>query len=175
MGLIDQFLSLVSQVVSSIPTGQVPGPVNSTRKEERKRPSAEQLREWRLTKYYVASQKSHPGQQTIPVVRFDGEVLGYATAAFFSSLSLEGTGILGNGKLVNVAGVYVPVDSATYAPVWDYHKRYLKTRAPGYSGLIVKDDKVTKAFAFKEIPEDKIGVGYGYDNGIARDPNTIPP
>lgn len=137
----------------------------------RKKPTDDQLRKWRLTQYYVASQKEHPGAQSVPVLRQDGVVLGYANAGFFSSLSLEGTGVMGNGKLVNVTGIYVPVKAEQYQPVWDYHKKYLSKRSPGYSGLVVKDDKVVKAFAFKEITQDQIGVGYGFDNGIPRTPH----
>lgn len=143
---------------------------DEVRHVEKKKPGKEQLRPWRLTKYYVASQSSHPGNAVIPILRSDGVELGKATAGFFSSLSLEGTGLLANGKLVNVSGVYIPVDADVYEPVWTYHKKYLKTRPPGYSGLIVKDDRVQKAFAFKEIPASEMGVGYGKDNGLPRDP-----
>jgi 3D (Asp-Asp-Asp) domain-containing protein len=135
-----------------------------------KKPADSELRPWRLTQYYVASQKEHGGTQNVPVFRSDGQLLGYASPGFFSSLSLEGTGVMGNGKLINVTGVYIPVDQKQYQSVWDYHKKYLSKRAPGYSGLVVENDRVVKAFAFREITQNEIGVGYGYDNGIPRDP-----
>jgi hypothetical protein len=134
------------------------------------KPTDSQLRKWRITQYYVSEQKNHPGPMTVPVLRTDGQVIGYASPSFFSSLSLEGTGRLDNGKLVNVAGSYIPVDAAKYQPVWDYHKKYLAKRSPGYSGLLVKDDKVAKAFAFYVVTPEKAGKGYGITNGFPLDP-----
>lgn len=135
-----------------------------------KKPDDSQLRRWRITQYYVSDQKNHSGEPTVPVLRTDGVELGRASPSFFSSLSLEGTGILGNGKLVNVSGKYVPVDSEKYQPVWDYHKKYLSKRSPGYSGLMVVDDRVTKAFAYTVVPPDRSGKGYGTANGFPLDP-----
>jgi 3D (Asp-Asp-Asp) domain-containing protein len=135
-----------------------------------KKPDASALRKWRITQYYVSDQKNHSGEMTVPVLRTDGVVLGYASPSFFSSLSLEGTGILGNGKLVNVSGKYVPVDSTQFQPVWDYHKKYLAKRSPGYSGLMVVNDKVVKAFAYVAVPQEKAGKGYGTANGFPLDP-----
>jgi 3D (Asp-Asp-Asp) domain-containing protein len=135
-----------------------------------KKPDTAQLRSWRLTQYYVAAQREHVDAQTVPVYRYDGIVAGLASPAFFSSLSLEGTGIMGNGKLMNVNGTYIPVKAEQYQPVWDYHKKYLSHRDPGYSGLVIENDKVVKAFSFREITPDAIGKGFGTANKIPMDP-----
>lgn len=173
MDIIERLINVFShwppQVIDLLPT-EPTGSVAPAPKKERPKPVTDEMRRWRLTQYYVASQSEHPGQMVVPVLRYDGVELGRATPAFFSSLSLEGTGILGNGKLVDVAGTYINVDPDLFQPVWDYHKRYLSKRAPGYSGLVVKDDRVTKAFAFKQVPSDAIGVGFGKDNGVPRTP-----
>lgn len=152
-------------------TGEKKDPIVASPDPGKKKPDISQCRKWRLTQYYVASQKEHPGVQNVPVLRQDGVLIGYATAGYFSSLALEGTGIMGDGKLVNVSGLYIPVKSDQYQPVWDYHKKYLSKRTPGYSGLVIANDKVVKAFAFKEISQNEIGVGYGFDNGIPRTPH----
>jgi len=158
----------VAQVVSAVETdvpAAAPPPAPTPKK-----PDDSRLRKWRITQYYVSDQKNHPGPMTVPVLRTDGVVIGYASPSFFSSLSLEGTGILQNGKLVNVCGKYVPVDSNLYQPVWDYHKKYLSKRSPGYSGLMVVNDRVVKAFAYVVVPADKAGKGYGTANGFPLDP-----
>jgi 3D (Asp-Asp-Asp) domain-containing protein len=173
MDIIESFIRMfVDPLLSSQTSTAVPNkPTEVPTMTTKKKPDLSQCRKWRLTQYYVASQKEHPGTLNVPVQRQDGVLIGYATAGYFSSLSLEGTGIMGNGKLVNVSGLYIPVDPVKYQPVWEYHKKYLSKRAPGYSGLIISNDKVVKAFAFKEIPQNAIGVGYGFDNGIPRTPH----
>jgi 3D (Asp-Asp-Asp) domain-containing protein len=174
MDIIEQILNIFTHwpptagdVLQSVGSDPIPTPVDAPPPAK---PDVSLLRKWRITQYYVSDQKNHTGAQIVPVLRSDGVVLGYASPSFFSSLSLEGTGILANGKLANVAGSYVPVSAAAYQPVWDYHKKYLAKRSPGYSGLMVKDDKVVKAFAYTVVPPERSGKGYGTANGFPLDP-----
>jgi 3D (Asp-Asp-Asp) domain-containing protein len=156
-------VQVADAVQSTEPSDAPPPPVEA-------KPTDAQLRKWRITQYYVSDQKNHAGSQTVPVLRTDGQILGYASPSFFSSLSLEGTGLLANGKLINVSGKYVPVDADKYQPVWDYHKKYLSKRSPGYSGLMVVNDKVVKAFAYVVVTGEAAGKGYGSANGFPLDP-----
>ena len=126
-------------------------------------PDPSKYRKWRLTQYYVAKEPAHG---TVPVLDKSGAVIGHASVAFFASLALEGSGILDDGTLVNVAGSYVTCDPDDYAVVWTYHKKYLSKRPPGYSGLMVSNDKVVKVLAFRKVPQSEIGVGYGVCHGI---------
>lgn len=121
---------------------------------------------WRLTEYYLASQEDHVGPQTVPILDKFGHVIDHANDAFFSSLALEGSGITGSGKLVNVAGTWVSCNPDDYQKVWDYHKKFLSRRDPSYSGLQVRDDRVVKVLSFYEVPHDKFGHGFGICHGI---------
>lgn len=128
------------------------------------------FRNWRLTYYYVADQNDYSGPDVVPVYSKTGELLCKVSAAFFSNMALEGTGKLKDGRLLNVSGVSVPVSKDDYQPVLDYHKKYLSKRSYNYSGLIVSDDKVSKASSFHFIEKEKIGLGYGTLRGIPLKP-----
>lgn len=151
----------------------VPAPIvpqeHSTSPEvpSRALPAPEQYRKWRLTQYYVAKE---PSTGNVPVLDKSGNKIGTASVAFFSSLSLEGSGILGDGTLVNVAGNYVTCDPDDYQPVWEYHKKYLSKRPPGYSGLMVVNDRVVKVLGYRLVPPGEVGKGYGICHKIPLDP-----
>lgn len=134
------------------------------------KPDKTQCVEWRLTEYYLADSTAHKGDSTVPIIDNTGATIDLASAGFFSSLALEGSGVTKKGKLVNVSGKWLPIDPAKYQVVWDYHKKYLSKRAPSYSGLQVVNDHVTKVLAFYEVPKSKVGSGYGVCNGISLSP-----
>lgn len=148
----------------SAPIEAQPLPVASTPAVQ---PDPSKYRKWRLTQYYVAKE---PSTGNVPILDKGGNKIGVASVAFFSSLSLEGSGILGDGTLVNVAGNYVACDPDDYAAVWTYHKKYLSKRPPGYSGLMVANDRVVKVLAYRLVPQSEIGRGYGVCHGIPLDP-----
>jgi hypothetical protein len=128
-------------------------------------PRPNEKRKWRLTYYYVSEQALFSGPKTVPVYAKDGTILDHVEPAYFAQMSLEGTGKMRDGRLFNVAGATVSVKHADYSPVWEHHKKYLSKRPPGYSGLVVKDDKVVKASAFHIVSQNKFGVGYGTGRG----------
>lgn len=128
------------------------------------------LRKWRLTYYYIADQNAWSGPQTVPVYGPDRQILAHVEAGFFAQMSLEGTGKMRDGRLLNVAGSNVSVNADEYQSVWDYHKKYLAKRDPGYSGLVVRDDKVVAASAYRQVPQSEIGKGYGVLRNVPMEP-----
>lgn len=127
-------------------------------------------RKWRLTYYYISEQSIFKGPKTVPVYTKDGILLEYVEPAYFAQMSLEGTGKMRDGRLFNVAGVFVNVKHEDYAAVYEHHKKYLAKRPAGYSGLVVKNDKVVAASSYHLIASDKIGLGYGTLRGIPLEP-----
>lgn len=127
-------------------------------------------RKWRLTYYYVSEQNLWKGAATVPVYDKNKKLLASVEPGFFAQMSLEGTGKCRDGRLLNVADVNVPVNSDDYAPVWEYHKKFLTNRPPGYSGLVVKNDIVVAAAAYFVIQQSALGKGYGILRGIPMDP-----
>jgi murein DD-endopeptidase MepM/ murein hydrolase activator NlpD/peptidoglycan hydrolase-like protein with peptidoglycan-binding domain len=139
-------------------------------------PSA--YRKFRLTTYYAADQREYPtGAVMVSIRDSQGNQIATGSPAFFANLSLEGSGILTDGKVIKVAGKMVPVSHGDYAPVLAYHlKAYEKSnrkRAENrqnpipttYSGIVVKSGRIVEALAFQEVRER--GVGYGTEkNGI---------
>lgn len=123
-------------------------------------------RPWRLTTYYVAAEVDATGDPTVPVYDRDRRVLGKVSASFFAQMSLEGTGLLKGGRLLNVAGSRVPVDPKDYAPVLSYHRRFLGAKPAPYSGIEVSSldpESVVRAFAFEVV--SAAGVGFGMAGG----------
>ncbi len=146
---------------SSVLAGPGPSPPPE---EPKKDPGS---RRWRITEYYLATQDDHSGERIVPIYAKDGQtVIELASVGFFASLCLEGSGITGDGKLVNVAGGWTRVDTVDYQPVLDFHRKFLSKRPFSYSGLQVEGDRVVRALTFYEVPHDKFGVGFGICNGI---------
>jgi len=101
----------------------------------------------------------------VPIFDEQGRKLAEGSPAFFAQLSLEGSGRLEDGRLINVTGKKVRVSHDQYAAVLDYHRRNLPKKPPAYSGIVVENDRVVQALAFHEVPANKRGVGYGVQNG----------
>jgi 3D (Asp-Asp-Asp) domain-containing protein len=144
-------------------------------------PSA--YRQFRLTTYHVVDQADEPtGAARIPIVDIKGNTLGEGGPAFFAKLSLEGTGRLTDGRLVNVTGKTVAVRHADYDDVLAYHnkayakvneKRAKQGRKPvstRYSGITVSSGQVVRAFAFHVVEPAMRGLGYGMARGVAYEP-----
>lgn len=126
-----------------------------------KKTSEREYRKWRLTYYYVSDQRQFSGSPSVPVYDKNGDILTRVEPAFFGQMSLEGTGRLRDGRLLNVAGANVNVRHSDYALVWERHKKILSKRPPGYSGLVVKSGQVVAASAFRWVSQEQIGVGFG--------------
>ncbi len=130
------------------------------------------FRKFRLTSYHLAEQKDFPGgNDSIPIMDAQGKVLAYGSPTFFASLSLEGSGLLNDGRLVGVTSGWVAAKADDFAAVLEHHdkvykKRNAKRAAKGekpvpyaWSGLSVVDGRVVKVLSFSE-KGDK-GIGYG--------------
>lgn len=131
----------------------------------------EVYRPWRVTKYYVSDEKAHDADaKTIDVLTPESAVLATVSPDFFASMALEGTGLLVDGRLLNVTSTWLKVRAEAYDDVWQYHKKHLSHRPPGYSGLVVKDDKVVEVLAFSQVPVSSAGKGFGRVHGIDMDP-----
>jgi len=132
-------------------------------------------RKWRITTYHVGAQKEASADETVPVYDKSKNLIARVTAAYFSEIALEGTGKLRDGRLINVEGSKVSVSHDEYATVLAHHKKYLvkrdgTMRPYGYSGLVVKDDRVVQVSAFHEVSDAKLGKGFGTQRGIAYEP-----
>jgi peptidoglycan hydrolase-like protein with peptidoglycan-binding domain len=144
-------------------------------------PSA--YRRFRLTTYHVVDQHDEPtGTVRVPILDEQGQVLAHCSPSFFAKLSLEGSGRLTDGRLVNVTGRKVAATHADYEPVLAHHrkayakgdaKRAQQGRPPAptaYSGIIVSGGRVVQALSFHEVPAAKRGVGYGTARNIPYTP-----
>jgi peptidoglycan hydrolase-like protein with peptidoglycan-binding domain len=119
-------------------------------------------RKFRLTSYYVVDQREVPtGSVRVPIYDNQRRKIAEGSPEFFAKLSLEGTGLLEDKRLLNVTGKYVSVAHDDYAEVLTYHLRNLSNKPFGYSGIQVKNGRVVAALAFHEVPPGKRGVGYG--------------
>lgn len=127
-------------------------------------------RRWRLTQYCIADEHGYDRAPSVTVYDQTKKKIGTVGPGFFSFLSLQGSGRLVDGRLINVTGTFVPVSGSEYAPVWEYHKKYLSKRPAGYSGLQMSDGNVVKAMSFHVVPPAEAGKGYGKIHGVALDP-----
>jgi hypothetical protein len=156
-------------------------PVPSTAKSTATPPTdPNAYRTFRLTEYHIADQRDLPTATVrVPIYDGSGSRIAEGSPAFFAQLSLEGTGRLADGRLLNVTGAKVPVAHGDYAGVLAYHQQaYAKAdarrRAAGkpptpalYSGIVVSGGRVTHALSFHEVPAARRGIGYGELRGIA--------
>lgn len=132
-----------------------------------------QCRRFRLTTYYVAEELDYTGAKCIPVFDRNRNVLAEVTPSFFAKMSLEGTGKLADGRLLNVSGGWVPVEAESYAPVVAVAKRwgFLPNHA-GYAGIAVKKsgDQIEVQRALSFVAVNELGnEGYGVCNDISMD------
>ena len=117
------------------------------------------FRKFRLTYYYVSDQNKFTGRADVPVYDKEGRVLCYVEPGFFGEMSLEGTGRCRDGRLLNVSSTFRAVRHDDYSAVWERHKKYLAKRPPGYSGIVVKNDRVVSAMTYHFVGD--VGVGFG--------------
>lgn len=137
-------------------------------------PSDAVLRPWRLTHYYVADETDYGSMHPVRALARDGRVLATVPAALFTNMSLEGTGRLRDGRLLNVDGrTYVHVDPAEYAPCGLIYAGYVRRmrdtgREPKpsrYFGIQLSGDDVVAVQPFHEVGDERRGVGYGTGRG----------
>lgn len=124
-------------------------------------------RKWRMT-YYVISEQTSSG--VVPVYTDDGRVLANVSPQFFADVSLQGTGKLLDGRLINVTMNRTKVKHNEYAAVLEYHTAKLKGRPVGYSGIFTSPDgMVSEVLTFKEVT-DRSEFGYGQTAGYPLKP-----
>lgn len=131
-----------------------------------------QYREFRLTYYLIAEQDQSPkSSETVPILDEKGIIISLVEPSFFGNMSLQGSGKLRDGRLVNVTSKYVNVKPEFYQGVLDYHKKNLPNRSPGYSGIALgSDGRVSSALSFYVVPQEKYGKGYGIIRGVPHEP-----
>jgi 3D (Asp-Asp-Asp) domain-containing protein len=131
-------------------------------------------RSWRFTQYYLADEKLYGGPATVPIYDRKKKVIDTTTPHFFAKVSLEGSGLLDDGRLINVDGT-VTVDAGLFAQVLLLARaRGWIPQKAGYAGLTVAGargaEHVVKARAFAVVGEARKGVGYGSVAGRAHVP-----
>lgn len=129
--------------------------------------SMQAYRKFRLTTYHITDQSDFPIKDVeVPVYDQNGSVIAEVSPAFFADMSLEGSGRLKNGQILNVSGKWIEISSMAYDHVWKHHQRiypignkhHLQT---SYSGLSIKNGRVHKVMTFHIIKKDNLGIGYG--------------
>ncbi len=134
-------------------------------------PEMKACRRWRLTHYMIADQAGFAGPQPIEVYDADGNVLAKVEPGFFAQMSLQGTGKLRDGRLLNVTGKTTKVDSKMYSGVLEVARRsgFLPNR-PGYAGIVIvpegNDYRVVSALTYQEV-KNKGSEGFGVQNGLS--------
>ena len=136
------------------------------------------LQPLRITSYYLADQKRHTGP-AVPLLDKTGKVIATAPAAFFAELALEGSGLLTDGRLLNVDGTPIaPPSTAAYQPAVEwYQSQRAKAevagrdpKPPTYFGLTLGTGGDLKAVKpFRVVPRDEYGCGYGVQRRRAPD------
>lgn len=141
------------------------------------------FRKFRLTTYHVVNQKDFPTSDVrIPIRDERGQTIAYGSPIFFAKLSLNGSAILNDGRLVNVSGKKTEASHVEYGPVLEYHKKaYAKRNSDNaakgkppmptsYSGIHMTGNTITSTMAFHLVKADRLGVGYGSIRGVPHIP-----
>lgn len=129
------------------------------------------FRTFRITSYYLIDQSEFPGS-TVPIVDSNFNVIAHCSPLFFAHTSLEGTGRLTDGRLINVAGMK-PTHSHDWDAVLATCKQIFSPAHVGYGGVAPSADQstVTGVQTFYVIDPAQAGVGYGLGpTGIAYNP-----
>jgi peptidoglycan hydrolase-like protein with peptidoglycan-binding domain len=134
-------------------------------------PGIKRLSRFRLTKYYVADESDYPSNPVIPVIDVSNgnAVIANVDPGFFISMSIEGTGKLRDGRLLNVNSKRVTVTSIdAYKQVLERAKKSL----PGniWKAGVVDNGGALSVLSFSLIPASRLGVGYGMARGVAHTP-----
>jgi 3D (Asp-Asp-Asp) domain-containing protein len=115
-------------------------------------PDFQRMQIWQLTGYWIAQGSAG----VVPIYDEDsGKLLAKVLPGNFCSFSLEGSGTLPDGRMVNVAG-FRPVgkDAAAMAEVLAVADSY---GGAAYSGLRLAGGKVSEFRTFKVIPTNAAG------------------
>ncbi|MFH1530320.1 MAG: hypothetical protein ABIK09_06240 [Pseudomonadota bacterium] len=58
--------------------------------------------DFRVTYYWIAFERNHKGPKDVPLIDCQGKVLATVAASFSKEVSLEGTGVLEDGRVLNL-------------------------------------------------------------------------
>ena len=127
---------------------------------------------WHNTYYYIAEEEAWARKDIVPVKDPKGNLLGKVPARFFASMALEGSGMLRDGTILNVASnpSHSPCDSDVFDPVFQYAKRmgWIPLK-PGYAGIRTDGTKATQSRNFHKVKCGAKGFPIERD-GIELDP-----
>ena len=144
---------------------------------DKKNQPMRRLSRFRLTNYYVADEKDFAINPVIPVLDNKGRTLAKVSPSFFISMSVEGTGKLRDGRLLNVIGgkrgrVNVAHIGSYNLVLKAARKRGFSIRPTNirYTGVRLKNDRVDSVLGFHVIPKSRLGKGYGSQKGRPHDP-----
>lgn len=117
-------------------------------------PADSSARRWHLTYYYIGDQRRFSGMRTIPMRTKTGKLVANVEPRCFVEASLEGTTVLRDGRMMNVAGVSLPEKPAVLQPVYNIAKaaKWLPDLA-GYAGIGLSKDgsQAVRSFTFMQI------------------------
>lgn len=141
---------------------------------QKKLPPIEHLLRWHCTSYYIGNVRDWSSTMPkVPMMDNKGRVIAQVPWRAFSEAALEGTTMLVDGRLANVASnpSNVPCDAKMFAPVFNFAKQqgWLPEKA-GYAGIVVDkaQTKAVSARAFEVVQPGK--TGYPISHGIDMDP-----
>lgn len=133
------------------------------------------MNRWTLTYYWIANESKWPSLSRVPLMTPTGELIAMVSARFFADVSLQGSGVLKDGRLVNVASnpSFIPCDPKTFEPVYQFAKKqgWLPNKA-GYAGISTSGGpRATHARTFTVVSGAKKGThGYGMVAGRSHVP-----
>lgn len=130
-------------------------------------PSFVRMQRWQLTAYWIG--RARPG--AVPVFAPNRTVLDRVSPSSFVEAALEGTTILTDGRLVNVASnpSTLPAAADDYAAVYAIaEKNGWVPDKLGYAGIRATGGRVTDARTFQVVPTGP--GGWPYWNQIEADP-----
>jgi hypothetical protein len=131
------------------------------------------LNRWFCTYYYLADEKHYSGDRSIPVMSPQGQLLDTVTPRMFAAMALEGTGIMEDGRLLNVASnpSTWKIDPKILQPIYDFAKSQgWIPKKPGYAGIYLNKDGTHANRARTFAPKDPGPLGYGVLRKIPLDP-----
>lgn len=149
------------------------GLVERLNNADRRPVAMRRLSRFRLTHYYVTNESDYANRPVIPVLTKTGKQIAMVNPNFFISMSIEGTGKLRDGRLINVTGSRI---SVLGKPEYDHLKEthsYNTLQKKGWlwkAGLRMQDEQIISVLTFHIVEKDKIGIGYGVQRGIPYQP-----
>lgn len=113
-----------------------------------------------VTSYMVASENDYGNHKSIPVKTTDGKILATVDPYFFCNMSLEGTGKLEDGRILNVTGDWIDAPAIVKKEVLPISKSMFGDKYQ-YGGI---NATATRYLSFKEMDSEMYPWGVGVAN-----------